>query len=272
MKHTLSKTTYILIFFSSILFAQPLEYNARVNETPDLLQTDKEADLPGRGTQYCLPVSVSNSFAWLAKNGFENLLEKGIGRKKAQIKAAYMLGSSDYMNTSLRNGTGTKGCLIGVDKYIKQKGYEHKRLEYQGWRYHPKKYMTGIKTPQLKWIKEGIIGKSAVWLNIGWYKYNKSSDEYNRIGGHWVTLVGYGVDENGKKNENILIIHDPSPRAGRSFANEYVKIKKITSGTLTGRKWGLPQDASGYYIFEDGMHVKSIADLGIMDGAVVLKM
>mgnify|MGYP001098765619 FL=1 len=264
--------TLALLNFS--VFSQDVSdiYVEKINTVPDMLQTDREANLPGKGMQYCLPVSVSNSFVWLSENGFERLMEKGIRKKTAQFKVASILGSSEYMNTSLKNGTGTKGLLVGIDKYIRAKGYEYRSLRYQGWRYHPKQYSTGIKIPALKWIKEGMKGKSAVWLNVGWYRYNKRNDEYLRIGGHWVTLVGYGVDENGNRDGNVLIVHDPSPRAGRAFANEYVRLESINGGRVTGNKKGLPHDAEGYYRLTGGMHIKKRADLGILDGVVVLKM
>ena len=41
---------------------------------------------------------------------------------------------------------------------------------------------------------------------------------------------------------------------------------------LTGKNYGLPCAAKGYYVMGGGMHVKKTADFGILDGAVVLKM
>ena len=67
-------------------------------------------------------------------------------------------------------------------------------------------------------------------------------NEYKRVDGHWVTPVG----SNGKQ----LIFHDPSPRAGGGFSNEF-----------EGRKSGLPTK-------EKGMHIKSSAEFTIIDGVV----
>jgi hypothetical protein len=247
-----------------------IAYTEKLN-TPDLLQTDPDGHLPNGGKDYCAPVSVSNSFIWLAENGFDNLAPKLKDRKKAQIELARTLGKKEYMN-SADDGTGMFGLFRGVSKYIKDKGYEHKYFKYQGWRNHPRELSFNVDIPKLNWLKKGLRGNSAVWLNVGWYKYNPKTNDYLRIGGHWVTLVGYGVDSHGKENSNILIIHDPSSRAGKDFSHEYVQVKLIKTGRLTGDKKGLPRSAKGYYKLRGGMHIKKTAGFAILDGAIVLKM
>ena len=260
------------IFFPLAPYASSPYSIEKINSTPDMMQTDPELNLPGGGKNYCLPVAVSNSFMWLAENGYQHLKPALQDRKQAQSKIARILGSAKYMKTSLKNGTGTSGALNGVDRYIQKRGYHFDRLEYQGWRKHPARFSTGKKVPDLKWIKEGIEGDAGVWLNVGWYRYNERTDQYRRIGGHWVTLVGYGMDEKGKNDPDVLIIHDPASRAGRFFAHEYVRVEEIESGELMGKKFGLPRSAVGYYKLKGGMHIKRKADYGILDGVVVLKM
>ncbi len=262
----------VLCLVCAAVFAEGSVLADKVDSTPDLLQTDPEGNLPGGGRQYCAPVAVSNSLIWLGENGYKNLVPRGMSRKKAQIEIARILGSKDCMNTNLEGGTGVSGVLRGVERYLNQHGYAYRRLEYQGWRRHPRKYSTRVEVPDLEWLKTGLAGDSGVWLNVGWYKYDNQTDEYCRIGGHWVTLVGYGVDEKGIKNAATLILHDPAPRAGRSFSDEYVRTEKIKSGTLTGEKWKLARSAAGYYKLTDGMHVRKQADFGILDGVVVLGM
>ncbi|MEL6440597.1 MAG: C39 family peptidase [Cyanobacteria bacterium J06621_8] len=223
-----------------------------VNQIPDFTQTDIKGIQNGNGQQFCAPVAVSNSIMWLA-----NL-------KYGQAELIQKLASPNYMNTSLQNGTGTTGLLIGTDKIARELFGSYKRLEYQGWRKHSQRFSSKIKTPQLEWIKDGISRNSAVWLNIGWYEYDSFQDEYIRTGGHWVTVVGYSQD--------TLILHDPSPRAGKAFSNEYVQVDKLTSGILTGQKAGLPILAKGFYSLGNGMHLKSNADYAIIDGAVLFEL
>lgn len=250
----------------------PAVYIEKLDSTPDLTQTDPNGRLPNGGKAHCGPVAVANSLAWLADKGFDNLAPGLPRREEAQFEIARLLGTKKYMNTNLKTGTGAGGLLEGVSRYIKDKGYDYRYLGYQGWRKHPRQFSSGAAVPELRWIKGGLKGDSAVWFNIGWYKYTSSSDEYVRIGGHWVTLAGYGVDQKGNEDPAIVIIHDPAPRAGKRPSHEYVRVKLIKSGLLTGQSYGLPCKAQGRYILADGMHVKRTADFAILDGAVVLKM
>ena len=39
---------------------QPVFYTENIESIPDLMQTDKKADFPGGGSQYCCLVAISN--------------------------------------------------------------------------------------------------------------------------------------------------------------------------------------------------------------------
>jgi hypothetical protein len=283
-----------LFFYSGPLYGYPPVYTEKMDSTPDMTQTDAQANLPGGGKPYCGPVAVSNSFAWLADHGFDKLVLDLTDPKESQADVACLLGTVRYMDTSLKNGTGTARLLNGVSRYIRNRGYEYKRLEYQGWKKHPSEFSTGVSVPQLDWIKNGLIGDSAVWLNIGWYKYTRRKDRYRRKGGHWVTLVGFGIDRDGRKDPNVFVIHDPAPMAGEEFSHNFVRFERIESGKLVEKKsrrsrksrrkrnrsqvklkdkgFGLPRSAVGYYKLTGEMHLKKRADFAILDGAVVLQM
>ncbi|MFH1614738.1 MAG: S41 family peptidase [Planctomycetota bacterium] len=266
----------LLLCFSNIVRAQepeiPSFYTDNINSVPDLTQTDKRANFPGGGTEYCCLVAIANSLMWLDSNGFPDLVENSGSQFDDEVRLVKLLASKKYMNTSLDDGTGTTNIMRGLNKYIQDHCYEIDQLEYQGWRKHPEEMKTRHPVPQLDCIKQGILGKGSVWLNIGWYKYDSSRDEYERIAGHWVTLVGYGKDDSGRIDSNILILHDPSPRAGHDFSNEYAIVKRIEGGRLTGEWIGLPRNAVGYYNLGGGMHIKRGADTAIIDGAITLKL
>ncbi|MES9851035.1 MAG: hypothetical protein ABW170_04300 [Candidatus Thiodiazotropha sp. L084R] len=183
----------VVLFLPVVCFGE----NRFINEIPDFTQTDVKEINSGNGQQYCAPVAVSNSIAWMS------------GTENKQLRLITRLASTNYMNTSLRNGTGTSGVLRGVDKISRELFGGFKTLIYQGWRKHPKSYSSGKIVPDISKLKSAVTRKSAAWLNIGWYKYNKQSNEYRRYGGHWVTLVGDLDDQ--------LILHDPAPaeRQGR---------------------------------------------------------
>ncbi|MEO0924657.1 MAG: hypothetical protein AAFY63_02155 [Cyanobacteria bacterium J06643_13] len=243
---------WILILASVFCSNSAIAANNFANQIPDFTQTEFKGSQNGNGQQFCAPVAISNSIMWLA------------GMEKGQVELIERLASANYMNTSLKNGTGTTGVLKGVDKIARELFGSYKRLEYQGWRKHPQRYLAKSRVPRLDWIKNGISDKSSVWLNVGWYQYDSLSDRYKRIGGHWVTVVGHKRD--------TLIIHDPSPRAGQTFSNEHVAVNKLSSGTLTGKKTGLPISAEGFFSLGKGMHLKSNADYAIIDGAVILEI
>jgi C-terminal processing protease CtpA/Prc len=249
----------------------PSFYTDIIYSIPDLCQTDKKANFPGGGSQFCCLVSIANSLMWLDSNGFPKLVKNSGNSFEKQVELVKLLSSERYMDTSLVDGTGTTKLMRGIKKYIRDRGYEIERLEYEGWRKHPPEMKTRFPVPRLGWIKHGILGNGAVWLNVGWYKYNSSKEEHVRIAGHWVTLVGYGKDENGKLSQNCLILHDPSPRAGKTFSNEYAIVNEIRTGTLVGKWIGLPRSAIGYYKLGGGMHIKNEADVAIIDGAITLK-
>jgi hypothetical protein len=85
-----------------------------------------------------------------------------------------------------------------------------------------------------------------------------------------MTVVGVGIDEQGREDPSVLIVHDPAPYAGSGFANEFIRIKRIDAGWLLDGKLSLP--AAGYYQLTGGMHVKREGELAIMDAAVVLRI
>ncbi|HOX40096.1 MAG TPA: hypothetical protein PL033_19095 [Candidatus Brocadiia bacterium] len=239
---------------------------------PDLTQTDREGDFPGGGATLCGPVSVSNSLMWLSNRpGYARLCPDAASPKDSQIRMVKLLCEQRHMDANVKSGTGPSGIIQGVKSYLSESGCGWKRLECQGWRKHPREYGTGVEKPQLDWLRQGIADDGCVWLNVGWYKRDVAADAYERIGGHWVTMVGYGADENGRDAPDILILHDPAPRCGKEFANEFALPVLIESGRLTGKETGLPRDAAGYYKLSGGMHVKSGADCAVIDAAVILE-
>ena len=237
----------LIVLFITVFPSICLSSSQYINEIADFTQTDVKGKNSGNGQQYCAPVAVSNSLVWL-------------GDQKDQLSLIRKLASKQYMNTSLKNGTGTTGVLRGVERISKALfgGYEY--LEYEGWRKHPTSYSRGVKRPDIERLKSAVSRRSSAWVNVGWYQYSERKNEYKRVGGHWITLVG----SNGKQ----LIFHDPAPRAGGGFSNEFVNYSIINSGMLVGRKSGLPTKAKGYISLERGMHIKSSADFAIIDGVV----
>ncbi len=234
------------------------------SEIPDLTQTDPELGLRGGGNSYCGPVAVSNSLMWLGRNRCPGLIAKGENLKQQQIDLVHQLSSNRYMGTSWKSGTGGIGLLRGLHRYMEHHGCAYRRLRYQGWRGHPREFSSGVKVPELDWIRAGVERGGAAWINVGWYQQSEGGGAYRRHGGHWLTVVAPGRDD------AALILHDPAPYAGTDFANESVLAERIESGWLIEHKAAFP--ARGYYRLGGGMHVKREGEIAILDGAVVLEL
>jgi len=249
----------------------PAAATEKIADTPDLTQTDKEAGFPAGGSTFCGPTAVSNSIIWLGRHGHPRLIPQAASPKQSQIALAKLLGSPRYLGNS-DQGVGPYRLCRGVTRYVLDQGCPTGQVACRGWRPHPSEFSADVNIPQIRWLQAAIQGTSAVWLNLGWYKYSPDRDEYERFAGHWVTMVGYGVDSNGKPDDSIIIIHDPAPRAGPAGKANYVSLQPIASGRLVGKTKGLPRPAKGLYKMTGGMRIKRGADCAILDLGVALRL
>lgn len=275
-------TTILLLAFSNLFIiisttAQPAFYLDKL-DTPDLTQTDPRGDFAQNGINYCAPAAVSNSFAWLSNHGYPKLLPELRNSRKndyvsRQILLTKILSSPTYMNTKGDEGTYVNDVLLGIRKYILDQGYSVKQLTYQGFRSNLPEFDIGIRAPRIELLRQGLTGHSGVWLNIGWYKFNSSSQTYVRQGGHWVTLVGYGKDKKGNLDNNIFVIHNPSPRAGMLFHNDYIALQPL-KGVLVSRRglMGFPRPAWGFYKIVGDISPVPGSDTVILESAVILDL
>ena len=222
---------------------------------PDLSQGDPSANFPDKGRKYCAPVAVSNSLS-TALGGMPNTPQI-----TQQIELAKTLGSSDYMATG-KTGTSPRQLLEGVDHYLADQGlpsYNAKNLEYHGQRSVPRKYNPSLdKTAELPWLISGIKQEKHIWLNIGWYQ-SQPDGKKKRIGGHWVTLVGYEKLGNLKDGEGeYLMVNDPATSGDEKHEPLEVKVAK-----LNGR--------IGYQLLNQRSKPNR-ADMAWIDGAIQLAL
>ncbi len=280
--HKIVLLFYVLNLSIPCSLSQPAAYLDKVNATPDLTQTDPRGKFAENGTNYCAPVAVSNSFVWLAEHGYPKLLPDCVDISQTnkqnnflgrQIDLAKILSSPDFMNTKADEGTYVDSVLLGIKKYILKQGYSIKQLSYQGFRSNLSEFDIGIRSPRLALLKQGIVGKSGVWLNIGWYQHKSESGTYVRVGGHWVTLVGYALEKEGKPAKTRLIVHNPSPRAGSTFHNDFIVLVPI-QGVLVSRRGllGFPRPAWGFYKIVGDLSPIPGTDTAILESAVILEL
>jgi hypothetical protein len=243
------------------------QYTQKVADTPDYMQTDPAfGGFPWKGRMYCAPASVSNALMWLAEHGYPKLAPDTGDRKKDQHQVILELGR--LMNANPRKGAGPRRLTKGIEDYVTAKGYQIKRLQYQGWRPHFHQYSTGVIVPQLGWIRKSLENKGVVILGLGWYRHDPGDEDYLRVGGHYVTLVGYGHQE----GRPYFIVHDPSPRTGPAVSHDRVTLKPIPGGTMVGRYRNLPQNAAGFYLAGGELRINPKGNTAILDGAIALEL
>jgi hypothetical protein len=239
-----------------------------VREMPDLTQTDPELGVEGGGESWCGPVAVSNAVMWLANQGRETLVPTGDSQRERQLELVRRLGSGRFMGTTPTGGTGTSNLLNGLDKYMKSTGWGYRRLQYQGWRGHPYRFSTGVKTPSLEFIEKALRDGGIAIIHAGWYKPSKYADAYRRHGGHWLTVVGVGIDQNGRPARNTVVLNDPAPYAGTQPSHSFARLERLDSGWLMAEDGAFP--AKGYFELGGGMRIKREGDVAILDGVVAL--
>lgn len=233
------------------------DYN-RISSIPDYYQKENRfGTYPLNGSMYCGPASVSNSLIWLSKNGFPSLVSSSGNDLLDQHRIIKKLASKDYMNTRSIGSTVQDLCR-GIKKYLDEKNVDGS-IRFEGM-YTVTSEFRGDSIPDLNQIIKYTKGSRAAWLNIGWYKYDPETNEYQKTGGHWVTLAGYKYEN----NSDVLIIKDP---ATRKWQMEYLNIEEIADGTIFNGNKNFPIDANGYFRFKTGKN-----RYGIIGGIVYLSL
>lgn len=261
-----------LLFFAAALL--PMGGLVRADDAaepvPNLSQTDPRGAYEGGGAMFCGPVAVANSLLWLSRNGFPELEPAVDEAAEAPFELVRQLASAEFMDTNLDGGTGVVGVMNGVDRYLSRAGLEQARLHYQGWRRHPQRFAADGETPTAEWIAERLGPRSGVWVNLGWYRHDAESGDYERIGGHWVTAVAVDADEAGEPRG--FVFHDPSPRYGPERPAARVRVELVEGGTLRCEQPGLPRSAAGYLRVSQGLILPRRADVAIIDAVVALEL
>jgi len=257
-------------------FAKTSSVFERIDDIPDFKQNNPLAGFAGGGEEFCASTSLSDHLMWLGQNGYPKLLPECENGADVQISLIKKLAGKTYINTNAKVGTAPDEIMVGLQKYVTDCGYNVKTLNYQGFRPCADNFFSGMSRPRFSYLQAGAVAPRSCWLNIGWYKWDEDTDVYTRIGGHWVALVGYGVDVKGAPNKKTIIVHDPEPYFGAAKTNVYINLQKLDSGELRGNYKGLPQDADGYYWYEDctdGAKVRHLGNYyGIIDGAIMLEL
>ena len=244
--------------------------------TPDFCQTDPAGKFPAGGGYFCGPVAAANSLMFFARNGFPKLRPTANGDKESQIRMIHQLAAGDYMNTVGKRGTNPPRLMAGVEKFVGQAGYRVIRLEQHGWRDQTARFPAKSGIPTLAWIQRGVSAKGGtVWLNVGWYDQKPGSSDYQRVGGHWVTVVGCVPPQTHPATPPAILLHDPAPRTGTAPLTQRVSLATLAEGQLLVKTTSgktRRHDAAGFLALKDGMKIKPGANTAIIDAAVLLEI
>jgi len=246
-------------------------YVEKLGTVPDFYQADRAYGLlPLHGAAYCGPTAASNALVWLDQHGCGNLLDAEKPGPQDQFELIRLLGTADYMATHPVNGCGPAGIMDGIKRYCFERGYRA-LIEHAGWR---TRHCRVADKPTIDWMLEGVRGTSNLLLNIGWYKTEDGGTTHTRLGGHYLTVVGYEA----AGGRTWLIIHDPAkrnhPRQRNSVSRCPVKclLSPLPAGTML-RKKVLAAIFAGDGLFTlQGIKLKKGRDLAIVDGAIAFRL
>ncbi len=219
---------------------------------PDINQLDAGDN----GEIACGPAAAANYIFWLASNGRSSLAAPEFGPEPVLSELKRMMGTQG-------RGTSAMQFSTGLESFFRAKGLPVSQLDCAGWR----SGCTG-SSPELGNLKAILKRGGGVFLNFGWYRSSGAISEYKRTGGHWVCLVGYGVDCNGRDDPSVLVVHDPSPRCGSMPNNEFLQMKKFDDANLLVSDNKPAVDGSGYYFVDSGWRMPARTDVAILDAAI----
>lgn len=261
----------VMIFISPISLGLPSSYTEKAESIPNICESCFPAIVKWGGKPHCAPAAVSNSLVWLSKNGFPSLQPFHDGNEEEnQARLVNLLG--EVMGTSEHGGTSSYNVLLGLKSYLAEKNVKYRRMAAQGLRKVPSFVDVDADVVTLDWIKEATLGQSSVWILVGWYKYDSRTDIYRIYDGHWMTVVGYGRNRAGRKDSNILIVHDPAERAQRK--NYYPTISTLKHGTLADedpKSSDQRRPAVSALSITGDVVIKPGADYGIIEAAYRLE-
>lgn len=201
---------------------------ARFAAIPDLTQTDPRLGPREDAGSLCGPVAISNALMALAQRGEPGLLPPAPA-DDAQLALVRRLAGTRYMRTNPKGGTSVRDVLLGLDRYLTDAGQRGHELRYEGWRAHPYRFSAHRSIPELASIRRALSAGGAAFLHVGWYRV--SGHEYQRKGGHWLTVVGVDEDALGRPQPGAVVVHDPAPFAAEN-AEHTLTFEPVARGVL----------------------------------------
>jgi hypothetical protein len=232
---------------------------SRLDRMPDFSQTDSRLGLPGGGSHYCVPVATANVLVWLAEHrGYKNLLPvQGLSTIEKVASVAGRLGSDELMSTAPKGGTNLQKFVDGLTAYVSEAGYSGEISAYgPGAFSNVSRVHTGA--PDWHSIRSEFARGAGVWVSVSFFEETRKSGEWRRIGGHMATMAGFGVDERGSTDRNVIILHDPDDGHSASVQRRYLNTEPLRNVRAV--------DGSGRVAFELDDYLDVSKDFNMRDG------
>jgi hypothetical protein len=201
---------------------------SRLDRMPDFTQTDSRLGLPGGGSHYCVPVATANVLVWLAEHrGYKNLLPvQGLTTIEKVASVAGRLGSNEFMSTAPKGGTNLQRFVDGLSGFISQQGYRPS-LETYGIYGFRNVARSNVGAPDWRSIRSSFARGAGVWVGVSFFKEGRSRGELEYTGGHMTTMAGFGVDERGATNREVIILHDPDDSRNATLQRRFLNPEPV---------------------------------------------
>lgn len=235
-------------FSAGNLFAQ-----TRISDTPSLIQDDFGPggfDLDGDGTEYCGPTTATMSLAYLANQGFTQLLPENPGFNDYLNLEQVLVGLS---GASFTSGVSWSTLATAMEMVARAGGISSFAT-------------TDVEAPQTSFFVNAQTGVyTATALNIQWLqRTTPTGNDYVDTGGHFVSVVGANA------TTNQLVLNNPMPSA-LFFVADLPQFNPQYADTIafTGNASGFPLDKN-FRQFDPGQPGSSLSNtttgaLGVID-------
>lgn len=187
----------VALFFAALSSATSVFAFDKITQTPSLIQEGfgpGGLDLTGDGSSYCGPTSVTMSLAYLAAQGFTQLLPDNPSAADYLQLEQNIVGLSGA--TQMSGATGDQ-LERGVKTFLAMKGISGAAFVIE-------------TNPDVAWFTNYEPDQyTSTFLVLGWYTL--SEGVFNREGGHFVGVTATNLSGPGTPAPNYLVLSNPAP-------------------------------------------------------------
>lgn len=258
------------------------------NQMPDLDQNRNmgvdaagvnHAGLPGNGDMYCGPTSAMDALGWMAQTAKPTLtpgVQDWTLAPNYEPATAHLARMGQLMNTDPAAGTTQGNFESGLSAWSTTNNNYFYSASVFG-------EQTGWAAPDLAAAQKAMQAGNPVIVRLGWYTpvmktiEGKSVNTFERNGGHWVVMTGYGP-------EGITFVDpaDTTDRMAPSARNHLVQAVQPVTGVFggtnpDGTSWtqrGWVKDGKGNVSFPTGSLLRMpgySGGTGYIEGYTVLR-